>query len=190
MVHSRLELQSSWFGFVVVLFRSRSAAFVQRRKQVDELYDLEADLGEQTNLAARYPKKVEELKESGDVVAMIGDGINDAPALAAADIGVAIGTGTDVAIETADVTLMRGDLTSVPDAIKLSRATLRNIKQNLFWAFGYNIILIPVAAGVFALVPSAPVYLRELHPIMAAFAMVASDVVIVANALRLKRFKY
>ncbi|MFK7767395.1 MAG: heavy metal translocating P-type ATPase [Mariniblastus sp.] len=134
--------------------------------------------------------KISELQSSGHIVVMIGDGINDAPALAMADIGVAIGTGTDIAMETADVALMRGDLNGVSDAISLSQATLRNIKQNLFWAFGYNIILIPVAAGALAMIPSLPIWLRELHPITAAFAMVASDVVIVANALRLKRFKF
>ena len=104
-----------------------------------------------------------------------------------ADVGIAIGTGTDVAIESADVTLLGGDLSSVSKAIRLSSSTMRNIKQNLFWAFAYNVLLIPIAAGGLAWVDSAPVFLKSLHPILAALAMVCSDIVIVANALRLRR---
>jgi P-type Cu+ transporter len=133
--------------------------------------------------------EVARLQKEGFVVGMVGDGINDAPALAQADIGLAIGTGTDVAIEAADVTLMRGDLRSVPQAIKLSRATMRNIKENLVWAFGYNTLLIPVAAGVLAPFAWAPAMLRELHPILAAGAMAFSSISVVSNALRLRGVK-
>ena len=127
--------------------------------------------------------QINALKAKYGSVAFIGDGINDAPALATATIGIAIGTGTDVAIESADVVLMSGDLTAASMAIDLSKAVMRNIRQNLFWAFGYNVLLIPVAAGALY-----PFYGLLLSPMIAAGAMAMSSVFVLGNALRLRRF--
>jgi len=130
---------------------------------------------------------VKNVQQKGRKAGMVGDGINDAPALAQADVGMAIGSGTDVAIETAGVILSSGSLAGIPRAIRLSRTTMRTIRQNLFWAFFYNLALIPIAAGILYPFQAVPGFLRELHPIMAALAMSFSSISVVSNSLRLYR---
>jgi len=155
---------------------ARTARAIARQLGIDEVV---AEV-----LPAGKVEALERLRAAHGPIAFVGDGINDAPALAAADVGLAIGTGTDVAVESADVVLMSGNLQGVPNAIALSRATIGNIGQNLFWAFGYNTALIPLAAGVLY-----PAYGLLLSPIFAAGAMALSSVFVLGNALRLRRFR-
>ena len=152
----------------------RTAASVARRLGIDEV---EADV-----LPEDKARIVQRLRSEGRVVAMAGDGVNDAPALTAADVGIAMGTGTDIAIESAGVTLVKGDLLGIARARRLSQATMSNIRQNLFFAFIYNTAGIPLAAGVLY-----PFFGLLLSPIVAAAAMALSSVSVIANALRLRR---
>jgi Cu+-exporting ATPase len=138
-------------------------------------------------LPDRKEEIVRQIQNQGEVVAMVGDGINDAPSLSRADVGVAIGTGTDVAMEASDITLVGGELSGVARAIRLSRLTMRTIRQNLFCAFFYNIALVPLAAGVLHTSLCVPGFVRDLHPAMAAGAMALSSLTVVMNSLRLAR---
>jgi len=171
------ELQSAGIRVVMLTGDNKTTAeAVARQLGIDEV---EAEV-----LPEDKGRIVKKLQSEGRIVAMAGDGTNDAPALAAADIGIAMGTGTDVAMESAGVTLLRGDLMGIVRARKLSKSVMRNIRQNLFFAFVYNMAGVPVAAGVLY-----PVFGMMLSPVMAAAAMALSSVSVIANALRLKAVK-
>ncbi len=156
---------------------SRSTALAVARKL--GLDDVEAEV-----LPDQKHDVVRKLKSQGRIVAMAGDGVNDAPALAAADVGIAMGTGTDVAIQSAGITLVKGDLRGIVKARRLSRGVMRNIRQNLFFAFVYNALGIPIAAGVLY-----PIFGLLLNPMIAAAAMSLSSVSVIGNALRLRRLR-
>ena len=168
-------LRAQGVAIVMLTGDSRTTALAIARK-------LEIDTVEAQVLPERKAAVVQELRNAGHVVAMAGDGVNDAPALAAADVGIAMGAGTDVALASAGVTLVRGDLADIARARKLSAATMRNIRQNLFFAFLYNAAGVPIAAGALY-----PLFGVLLSPAIAAAAMALSSVSVVANALRLRR---
>jgi len=166
-------------GLSVVMLTGDNARTAQAVAEAVGIADVRAEL-----LPHQKTDVVRALQEEGHIVAMVGDGINDAPALAQAHVGIAVGRGSDIAMDAADITLVRDDLELVPEAIKLSRATLGNIRQNLFWAFFYNALGIPLAAGALY-----PLIHTLLNPAIAAGAMAFSSVSVVANALRLRRYR-
>ena len=171
-------------GLKVVMLTGDNARAARAIAEMAGIDDVAADV-----LPDEKEGKIKEFQAQGALVGMVGDGINDAPALARADVGLAIGTGTDVAIETGDIILQSGNLRGVGRAIRISRATMTAIRQNLFWAFIYNVVLIPVAAGALYPFHALPGFLRELHPILAALAMAMSSITVVSNSLRLYRKK-
>ncbi len=153
-----------------------AAAYIAQQVGIDQII---ADV-----LPNQKAEKVKSLQADGKKIAMVGDGINDAPALALADVGIAMATGTDIAIESAGISLLHGDINKISQAVKLSRATMLTVKQNLFWAFIYNVIGIPIAAGLLF-----PWFGIVLNPIFAGLAMAVSSVSVVTNSLRLKKIK-
>ena len=163
-------------GVRVVMLTGDNRATAEAVARKLDIAEIEAEV-----LPQDKGRVVERLRKEGRIVAMAGDGVNDAPALAAADVGIAMGTGTDVAIESAGVTLVKGDLRGVAAARRLSQATMRNIRQNLFFAFVYNALGVPIAAGVLY-----PAFGLLLSPVIAAAAMSLSSVSVIANALRLR----